>query len=173
MAGCTFQVLTSLNPSNDPNQTCKSFKQLADSHAVWHSAVHHQLLPYGLLLPVRKEAQLAGLSAQELKSAAVYATRLDHSWHNPSWTRNFNSIEWQPEVPCQSVPMASLVPGTAGRYLMTITRNCLIRIWELEPNVRRQRLRLQWEIEGAVLDVAINSDPTNSATFAISHISDR
>lgn len=112
-------------------------------------------------------------STQELKSAAVYAARLDHSWHNPSWTRNFNSIEWEPEVPCQSVPMALLVPGTAGRYLMTITRNCMIRIWELEPGVRRQRLRLEWRIKGAVLDVSMNSDPTNHATFAISHVLDR
>lgn len=117
--------------------------------------------------------RIAGLSAGDLKSAAVYTARLDYSWRNPSWARNFNSIEWQPEMPFQSVPMASLVPGSAGRYLMTITRNCLIRIWELEQNVRRHKLRLQWTIDGAVLDVAMNSDPTNPATFAISHVAFR
>lgn len=69
--------------------------------------------------------------------------------------------------------MALLIPGTAGRYLMTITRNCLIRIWELEPNVRRHKLRLEWVIDGVVLDVTLNSDATNDATFAVSHIAFR
>lgn len=135
--------------------------------------IRHQLLPNGLSLPLRKELRLADLSAEELKSAAVYTARLDYSWHNPSWARSFSTIDWQPEVPYQSVPMASFIPGTAGRYLMTITRNCLIRIWELEANVRRHKLKYEWAVDGVVLDVAMNSDALNEATFAISHVSHR
>lgn len=132
--------------------------------------IRHHLLPYGVSPPLFKGRRLADLSAEELKSAAVYSARLDYSWHNPSWARSFSSIDWQPEVPYQSVPMASFIPGTVGRYLMTITRNCLIRIWELEPNVRRHRMKYEWAVDGVVLDVAMNSDPMNEATFAISHV---
>ena len=69
--------------------------------------------------------------------------------------------------------MALMIPGTAGKYLITITRNAVIRIWELDRSLRRARQKYEWQTEGYVLDVAVNADPSNEATFAISQVSGR
>ncbi|KAF8315874.1 hypothetical protein DL93DRAFT_814169 [Clavulina sp. PMI_390] len=155
-------------------RTCRTFYELTSSHAVWHTVIHRQLLPSGLTLPIRKELDPSLLSASELKAISTYASRLEHSWRNPNWARlGFASIEWEPEMVNRSVPMAFIIPGMAGRYLLTITRNCLVRIWELEPGVRRKNLKHEWTIDGVMLDVAFNSDPNNQATFAVSSVIDR
>jgi hypothetical protein len=130
----------------------------------------HQILPAGLQLPIPKRVKLSNLSPTQLKAAALYTTYLDHLWSHPP-NSNRNVLEFHPEVSHSSVPMALLIPGTAGRYLVTITLNATIRVWEIDSKLRRQKLYYEWKIaKGYVLGLEMNSDPDNEATFAISRV---
>jgi hypothetical protein len=133
---------------------------------VWLSAIHRRILPNGLSLPLPHDVPLSRLSAVGLKAAAIYVVRLDLNWKSPR-ARPSKLLELSPETPAAYVQFAFLVPGTAGRCLMTVTGGTMISFWELDSRLRRSKRVGGWTVEGSIVDVVCNSDPTDPATIGI------
>jgi hypothetical protein len=135
-------------------------------HAVWHNIIHNQIIPNGLPLPIPHTVNLSLLSAGTLKAIAMYVARLDKNWKSPE-ANPCNMLELSPETPSAYVQFAFLLPGTAGQCLLTVTGGCIISFWELDPHLRRSKRIGGWVVQGSIVDVVCNNDPTDLATIAI------
>ncbi|KAF8315871.1 hypothetical protein DL93DRAFT_814091 [Clavulina sp. PMI_390] len=153
-------------------RTCRTLYEISDSHAVWRSAIHYQLVPRGIPLSVPKSVDSASLSAIQLRNHAIFSAKLDYTWRNPRWGRSVPHIEWKPLA--HPIPDAYFVTGTYGEYILVSSfSNPLLTLWHVGSCDREPVIRDSWHTEGAVHGIAFNSDPEHPASFAVSTKSSR
>ncbi|KAF9512540.1 hypothetical protein BS47DRAFT_1486216 [Hydnum rufescens UP504] len=150
--------------------TCRFLQEITEMRTVWLSAIHRRILSNGLSLPLPHDVPLSQLPAAGLKAVAIYVVRLDLNWKSPR-ARPCKLLELSPETPAVYVQFAFLVPGTAGRCLLTVTGGSMISFWELDSRLRRSKRVGGWTVEGSIVDVVCNSDPTDPATIGVRTVS--
>jgi hypothetical protein len=130
---------------------------------IWHNACTTHILREGLPFP---KLALVSMSASELEQRTCHAYRLSRKWLSdackPRKICLFNATS------STAICDLRFIPGYDGKWLLTISKSIwsALCVWNISTSLQKC---CEWSPRGAIFDgLALNTDATSEATFAIS-----